>query len=86
MKFLRHEIKNRLRNCLIKLSLSKLMKIFIESPEKLSDSDLEEIFDVWNRKVRQIAVKLSFRLLSHHMHTPTAHALCQAHINTNNEF
>ena len=33
-------------------SLSHLMKILIELPEKLSDSDLENIVDVWNRKNR----------------------------------
>ena len=32
------------------------MKIVIESPEKLSDSNLEEMVDVWNRKDTQIAV------------------------------
>ena len=32
------------------------MKIVIESPEKLTDSDLEEIVDVWNRKDGWIAV------------------------------
>ena len=32
-------------------SLSHLMKISIESPEKLSDSDLENIVDVWNRRI-----------------------------------
>ena len=32
------------------------MKIVIESPQKLTDSDLEEIVDVWNRKGRQITV------------------------------
>ena len=49
-------IKNRLRNCPTELSLSNLTKIVIESPEKLTDSDLEEIVDVWNRKSRRIAV------------------------------
>ena len=49
-------IENRLRNRLTELSLSKLMKIVIESPETLTDSDLEEIVDVWNRKVTRIAV------------------------------
>ena len=49
-------IKNRLRNRLTELNLSNLMKIVIECPEKLTDSDLEEIVDVWNRKGRQIAV------------------------------
>ena len=32
------------------------MKIVIESPEKLTDNDLEEIVDVWNKKGRRIAV------------------------------
>ena len=41
---------------LIELSLSNLMKIVIESSEKLTDSDLEEIVDVWNRKGSRIAV------------------------------
>ena len=49
-------IKNRLRNRLTELSLSNLMKTVIESHEKLTDSDLEEIVDVWNRKGRRIAV------------------------------
>ena len=31
-------------------------KIAIESPEKLSDNDLENIIDIWNRKPRRIAV------------------------------
>ena len=49
-------IKNRFRNLLTELNLSNLMKIVIESPAKLTDSDLEEIIDVWNRKGRRIAV------------------------------
>ena len=49
-------IKNRLHNRLTELSLSNLMKIIIESPEKITDSDLEEIVVVWNRKGRLIAV------------------------------
>ena len=36
-------IKTRLRNRIGELSLSNLMKIAIESPDTLSDSDLEEI-------------------------------------------
>jgi hypothetical protein len=32
------------------------MKIAIESPDTLLDSDLEEIVDTWNRKNRRIAV------------------------------
>ena len=47
-------IKNHLRNRLTELSLSYLIKIVIESPEKLTN--LEEIVDVWNRKGRRIAV------------------------------
>ena len=35
--------------------MSNLMKIVIETPEILTDSDLEET-DVWNRKGRRIAV------------------------------
>ena len=49
-------IKNRLRNRLTELSRSNLMKIVMETPKKLTDSDLEEIVDVWNRKGRWIAV------------------------------
>ena len=52
-------IKNRLRNLfnlLTELSLSNLMKIITKSFEKLSDCDLEEIVDVWNRKGSWIAV------------------------------
>ena len=40
------------------------MKIVIESLKKLTDSDLEEIVDVWNRKGSGLLCKLSFRLLS----------------------
>ena len=61
-------IKNRLHNRLTELSLSNLMKIVIESPEKLTDSNLEEIVDMWNRKGRRIVLcELSFRLLSHYI-------------------
>ena len=48
MKFFRHDIKNRLRNRLTELSLSNL-KLSLNLPKKLTDSDLEEIVDVWNR-------------------------------------
>ena len=44
-------IKTRLRNRIGGKSLSHLMKISIESPEKLSDSDLENVVDVWNRRI-----------------------------------
>ena len=43
------------------------MKIVIESPEKFTNSDLEEIVDVWNRKGDGLLCKLSFRLLSHYI-------------------
>ena len=49
-------IHPRLRNRMGEKSLSYLMKISIELPEKLSDSDLENIVDVWNRKNRKIVV------------------------------
>ena len=49
-------IKTRLRNHLSDTSLSHLMKIAIESPDTLLDSDLEDIVDMWNRKSRRIAV------------------------------
>ena len=77
-------IENRLGNHLTELSPSNLMTIVIRCPEKLTESDLEEIVDVWNRKGRRIA--LIQTLISLHMHTLTAHALCQALTNINNEF
>ena len=49
-------IKTRLRNSLSDRSLSHLMKIAIEAPDNLSDSDLEEILRIWNRKNGRIAV------------------------------
>ena len=49
-------IKTRLRHRLKESSLSLLMKIAIESPEKLSDEDLNEIIEIWNRKPRRIIV------------------------------
>ena len=48
-------IKTRLRNRMGEKSLSHLMKISIESPEKLSDSDLETIVIV-NRNNGRIVV------------------------------
>ena len=61
------------------------MKFFIESPKKLFGCNLDEIFDVWNRKDRRIAVQTHIQtLISLHMHTITAHALYQALINITN--
>ena len=49
-------IKTRLRSSLNDKSLSNLMKIALESPDELTDSHLEEIVNVWNRKSRRIVV------------------------------
>ena len=49
-------IKTRLRNSLSDCSLSHLIRIAIEAPEVLSESDLEEIVDVWQRKSRRVNV------------------------------
>ena len=49
-------IKNCFCNHLNELSLSNLIKIIVESPDKRTDSNLEEIVDVWNRIGRRIAV------------------------------
>ena len=46
-------IKTRLRNSFSDCSLSHLMRIAIEAPEVLSESDLEEIVDVWQRISRR---------------------------------
>ena len=37
-------------------SLSCLMRIAIGAPEELSESDLNEIIDVWQRKLRILSV------------------------------
>ena len=49
-------LKTRLRNCLSDKILSYFIKIVIESPDQLKDTDLEEIVNVWNRKNRKIPV------------------------------
>ena len=49
-------IKTRLRNALSDCSLSHFMKIAIEAPEVLSDSNLDEIVNVWRRKSRRLSV------------------------------
>ena len=44
-------IKTRLEVCALNDKiLSNLMKMALVSPVELTDSDLEEIYDVWNRK------------------------------------
>ena len=49
-------IKTQLRSCLSVKSLSNLMKIAIESPDQLTDQDLEQVIDIWQRKNRRITV------------------------------
>ena len=49
-------IKTRLRSSLNDKSLSNLMKIALESPDELTDSHLEEVVNVWNRKSRRVVV------------------------------
>ena len=49
-------LKTRLRNRLSDKNISHLMKIAIESPDQLQDTDLEEIINVWNRKNRKVPV------------------------------
>ena len=49
-------IKSHLRNRLSERSLSHLMKVALEAPEQLSDNDLEQIVNIWNRKCRKISV------------------------------
>ena len=44
------------RSCLSDKSLSNLMKIAIESPDQLTDQDLEQVIDIWQRKNRKITV------------------------------
>ena len=49
-------IQTRLRSSLNDKSLSNLIKIALESPDELTDSHLEEVVNVWNRKSRRIVV------------------------------
>ena len=49
-------MKTRIHNRIGQSSLSYLMKKAIETTEKLSDSDLDAIIRVWNRKPRRIAI------------------------------
>ena len=49
-------IKTHLRSSLNDKSLSNLA---LESPIELTDSHLEEIVDVWNRKSRRIVVQVN---------------------------
>ena len=58
-------IKNRHYRHLTELSLFNLMKIVIESPEELTDSDLEEVVMCGIEKVDGLL--FSFRLLPHYI-------------------
>ncbi len=51
-----HQTKAIVDSSLSDTNLSHLMKVTVESPSVLTDSDLEEIVDVQNRKSRRIAV------------------------------
>ena len=66
-------IKTLLRSRPGEKSLSHLMKIAIESPEKLSDSDLENIVDIWYRKSRRIIVYSRCMMCIHHLFITTIH-------------
>ena len=50
------EMFPHLRNCLGEQNLGHLMRIVIETPEKLPDDIVESVVDIWNRKPRCIAV------------------------------
>lgn len=49
-------IKTRLRNSLSEGTLTQLVRIAIESPEKLTEEQLQEILDIWNKKPRRISI------------------------------
>jgi len=49
-------MKTQPRNRLSEKSLSYLIKISIESPQKLTDKDLKTMIEIWNRKARRIVV------------------------------
>ena len=49
-------IKTRLQNSLTEGRLTQLMRISIESPDKLTEDEIEVILDIWNRKPRRISI------------------------------
>ena len=49
-------IKTKLRNRLGKQNLAHLMRIAIETPEKLPGDIVESVVDIWNRTPRHISV------------------------------
>ena len=52
------------------------MKIVIEYPEKLTDNDLEEILDTWNRKGRQTDCWVNSHSDSYHITYAHSHCSC----------
>ena len=53
-------MKIRMRNRIEQSSLSYLMKIAFETPEKLSDSVLDAIISVWNSQIRYYTSQQDF--------------------------
>ena len=49
-------IKIHLRNSLSEGRLLHLMKIAEDSPEKLTEGEVEAILEVWNRKPQRVSV------------------------------
>ena len=45
--------KNPIEESPGRINLSHLMKIAIESPQTLSEEELEQVVDVWNRQPRR---------------------------------
>ena len=55
-------IKTKLRNQLTETNLSNLMKI-VEGPNELSDSDLEQIVDIWSSVMCQLPTYTNYRCI-----------------------
>ena len=49
-------IRTQTRNLIRQFCVSHLVKIAIETPETLSDVELDATITVWNKKPRRIAV------------------------------
>ena len=54
-------VKTRLKNRLGEQNLAHLMRIAIETPEKLPDDIVESLVDIWNRKSRRINVLMMYK-------------------------
>ena len=44
------------------------MRIAIESPETLSDENVEEIVDIWNKKTEELMSELLFHYFNFQLH------------------